>query len=88
MKTKLTWRDGTPRSMGGPFDILYEPKRYPAPPAPQTEKEIAEQRNRDSAQRRYYRLKASRNNAVSQFCLPITTPEQSRRTQAIGGKAL
>lgn len=80
--------DISDRAKGTAFEILYEPKRYPAPPAKLTEKEIAEQRNRDSARRRYYRLKALQSNVGNPFCQPITTTEQSHRTQAIAGKAL
>lgn len=27
MKKTSTWEDGTPRSTGGPFDILYRPRK-------------------------------------------------------------
>ena len=90
MKTKLTWRDGTPRSIGGPFDVLYEPKRYSVPPKALTRAEATAQRNREGATARSRRLsamrKALKDNSSNPFCPPITTPKQSLRTQSIKGK--
>ena len=45
-----TWEDGTPRSMGGPFDVLYETRS--AFPAELTLGELYAQRNREASQAR------------------------------------
>lgn len=45
------------RANGGPFAILYEPKRYPPEPSPLTRAELAAKRNRDAVRARYHRNK-------------------------------
>ena len=64
------------------------PKWVPPPPKEKIKAELAAQRNRESAKRRYHRLKALQNNMANPFCPSITTPEQSLRTQAIAGRGL
>lgn len=49
MNTIPTWEDGTPRSMGGPFDVLYS---MPAPKPELTLGELYAQRNREASQAR------------------------------------
>ena len=36
-----TWEDGTPRSTGGPFDILYQPRKSYKPLASDRAKQLA-----------------------------------------------
>ncbi len=43
------------------------PKWHPAPPKAPTKAELAAQRNREGANKRYHRLKALRNNMTRPF---------------------
>jgi hypothetical protein len=66
------------------FDL----QRLKPAPVELTKEQITIQRNRAQALARYHKKAAQRSNAGHSFCLPITTPAQSERTQAIAGRSL
>jgi hypothetical protein len=75
----ITWPDSTPRSMNGPFAILYAPRATPKPAPPKKIK-----RNRTAREKT---IAALRDNTHSPFCVTIATQEQADRTRAIGGQS-
>lgn len=81
----LTWPDGKPRSMGGPFDILYAPRsKYETatPPAKRGPKPKAKLTNAQKS------AKALQDNTGSPFCTQIASKRDSDRTSKIRGRSL
>ena len=81
----LTWPDGKPRSMGGPFDILYAPRsKYPTatPPKKRGPKPKPKLTNAQKA------AKALQDNTGSPFCTRIASKAETERTTGIGGRSL
>lgn len=76
----LTWPDGKPRSMGGPFDVLYAPRSK----APRERKPAKKKPNLTATQKT---LRALENSAPN-FNVPIATQADSLRTAQIKGKPL
>lgn len=66
------------------FDL----ERLKPAPVELTKEELATQRNRELSLARYHKKAVQRSNIGNPFCLPITTPAQSERTQAIAGRPL
>jgi hypothetical protein len=66
------------------FDL----QRLKPAPVELTKEQLTIQRNRAQALARYHKNKAHRSNVGNPFCLPITTPAQADRTQAIAGNSV
>ena len=88
MKTSqfvLTWPNGKPRSMGGPFDILYAPRSKcgtATAPAKRGPKPKPKMTNAQKA------AKAMQDNGASPFCTQIASKQSSDRTASIRGRGL
>jgi hypothetical protein len=68
------------------FDLeRLKPKQVEEPPS---KWEAYLQRNREKTLARYHKNKVLKSNVGNPFCLPITTPSQSQRTQAIAGNSV
>lgn len=97
----MTWEDGSRRSSGNVFDILYV-KPAPVVPREPTKEEIQAQKNREATSRRYYRLKAAAKavplyglsnkkapkNSAPNFNVPIATQADDAKTRRIKRGAL
>jgi hypothetical protein len=81
----LVWPNGKPRSMGGPFDILYAPRSKLASttaPAKRGPKPKPKMTNAQKA------IKTMQDNSASPFCTSIASKQDSDRTSKIHGKSL
>ncbi len=78
MSAVPTWPNGKPRSMGGPFDILYAPRAVPTSAKP---------RGKPGPKLRRAVLRAPTNTAPN-FNTPIPTKEQDAKTRQVRGRGL
>ena len=88
MKTSqfvLTWSNGKPRSMGGPFDILYAPRSKCGTVTAPAKREPKPKPKMTNAQKA---AKALQYNGASPFCTQIASKQSSERTSSIRGKSL
>lgn len=76
----LKWEDGTPRSRGGPFEVLYRPR------APMAISQPPKKRGPKARNHIAKTLAALRDpDAGNKFNTPIMTRAESDRTLAIQG---
>ena len=80
------WPDGTPRSTGGPFDVLYT-LHCPTPP---TAADIARERNRANTERhnrvRDAKARILRDNHNHSFAVTLPTAADNAKTVRIQGR--
>lgn len=81
----LTWPDGSPRSMGGPFDVLYAPRskygtaKAPAKRGPKPKPKLTAMQKTAAA---------LTDNTSSAFCTRIASKAETERTSKIRGRSL
>lgn len=77
------WPGGTPRSMGGPFDILYQPRATPKPST------APGKRGPKPSQTYHHKtLAALRDPTHSQFCTAIPKAQDRDKTTRIAKAAI
>ena len=84
-----TWPNGTPRSTGNAFDVLYTGRTVPI--VALTKADILAERKRQIDRKEYQARKAKRscilrNNENHSFCTPLPTAADKAKTARIQGR--